>query len=386
MRVLLLDFGMELRGGQRQVYYLARALARSADIEPLAACPGDGKLAALLRDEGLPLLPLPGRSPANPFLYVRLDRMLDGRRVDIVHTHDANAATFGAVYKLLHDKVRLIHSRRVSYPLRSGLRSWKYRMADAVVGVSRDIADGMIRAGIPASRVHAIHSGIDPDRYRPRAERSGGSFLFQSIGAFTPQKGYGVLVRAMAELRGRGLPPWRVRIVGDGPLSGPIREEARSLGVDGLLELPGRRDSVDMLPDGDALVVEVIKDGPACHLGTDSCFANLLFRDEEVQRFSLEALYALLEGRNAQRPEGSYTTYLFEKGREKILKKVGEECTEVIIGAMKGSREETIYEISDLCYHVLVLMVAEGITLDDIRAELASRHVIDHKVKQETMQ
>ena len=132
--------------------------------------------------------------------------------------------------------------------------------------------------------------------------------------------------------------------------------------------------------------VEVIKDGPACHLGTDSCFANLLFRDEEVQRFSLEALYALLEGRNAQRPEGSYTTYLFEKGREKILKKVGEECTEVIIGAMKGSREETIYEISDLCYHVLVLMVAEGITLDDILAELASRHVIDHKVKQETMQ
>lgn len=256
MRVLLLDFGMELRGGQRQVYYLARALARSADIEPLTACPGDGKLAALLRDEGLPLLALPGRSPANPFLYVRPDRMLDGRRVDIVHTHDANAATFGAVYKLLHGgAVRLIHSRRVSYPLRPGLRSWKYRMADAVVGVSREIADGMIRAGIPASRVSAVHSGIDPDRYRPRAERSGGPFLFQSIGAFTPQKGYGVLVRAMAELRGRALPPWRVRIVGDGPLFGPIREEAQALGVAGLLDLPGRRDSVDMLPDGDALVV-----------------------------------------------------------------------------------------------------------------------------------
>ena len=256
MRVLLLDFGMELRGGQRQVYYLARALARSADIEPLTACPGDGKLAALLRDEGLPLLALTGRSPANPFLYARLDRMLDGRRVDIVHTHDANAATFGAVYKLLHGgAVRLIHSRRVSYPLRPGLRSWKYRMADAVVGVSREIADGMIRAGIPASRVSAVHSGIDPDRYRPRAERSGGPFLFQSIGAFTPQKGYGVLVRAMAELRGRALPPWRVRIVGDGPLFGPIREEAQALGVAGLLDLPGRRDSVDMLPDGDALVV-----------------------------------------------------------------------------------------------------------------------------------
>ena len=137
--------------------------------------------------------------------------------------------------------------------------------------------------------------------------------------------------------------------------------------------------------DYDALVVEVIKDGPACHLGTDSCFNSLLFEDETVQQFSLDALYELLEDRNRTRPEGSYTTYLFEKGKEKILKKVGEECTEVVIGAMKDSKEETIYEISDLCYHVLVLMVETGITLDDVRAELASRHVIDHKVKQETM-
>ncbi|MBQ8928884.1 MAG: bifunctional phosphoribosyl-AMP cyclohydrolase/phosphoribosyl-ATP diphosphatase HisIE [Oscillospiraceae bacterium] len=138
--------------------------------------------------------------------------------------------------------------------------------------------------------------------------------------------------------------------------------------------------------DRDALVVEVIKDGPACHTGSDSCFTELLFRDEEVQRFTLEALYGLLEQRNAQRPEGSYTTYLFDKGREKILKKVGEECTEVVIGAMKDSREETIYEISDLCYHVLVLMVSMGISVEDVKKELASRHVIDHKVKQETMQ
>lgn len=137
--------------------------------------------------------------------------------------------------------------------------------------------------------------------------------------------------------------------------------------------------------DADALVVEVIKDGPACHTGAESCFFNSIFEDESVAQFSLETLYALLVGRNEQRPEGSYTTYLFEKGKEKILKKVGEECTEVIIGAMKDSREETIYEISDLCYHVLVLMVSCGITIADIRAELASRHVIDHKVKQETM-
>ncbi|MEF9969346.1 MAG: bifunctional phosphoribosyl-AMP cyclohydrolase/phosphoribosyl-ATP diphosphatase HisIE [Ruthenibacterium sp.] len=138
--------------------------------------------------------------------------------------------------------------------------------------------------------------------------------------------------------------------------------------------------------DGDALVVQVIKDGPACHLGTDSCFMNALWNDETVQKFSLQALFDLLVSRNQTRPQGSYTTYLFEKGREKILKKVGEECTEVIIGAMKGSKEETIYEVSDLCYHVLVLLVASGITLDEVKAELAARHVIDHKVKQETMQ
>lgn len=138
--------------------------------------------------------------------------------------------------------------------------------------------------------------------------------------------------------------------------------------------------------DADALVVKVIKDGPACHLGTESCFTDVLFEDETVQRFTLETLYGLLEQRNAERPEKSYTTYLFDKGREKILKKVGEECTEVIIGAMKDSHEETIYEISDLCYHVLVLMVEMGITVEEIKNELAGRHVVDKKVKQETMQ
>ena len=138
--------------------------------------------------------------------------------------------------------------------------------------------------------------------------------------------------------------------------------------------------------DGDALVIQVVKDGPACHTGADSCFFNELFADPEYPELALDALYALLQERNHLRPEKSYTTYLFEKGKEKILKKVGEECTEVIIGAMKDSRAETVYEISDLCYHVLVLMVAMDITPEEIRRELASRHVVDHKVKQETMQ
>lgn len=137
--------------------------------------------------------------------------------------------------------------------------------------------------------------------------------------------------------------------------------------------------------DFDALVVEVIKDGPACHLGTDSCFTNGIFSDDTKNRFSSEALYKLLQDRKDLMPEGSYTTYLFQKGKEKILKKVGEECTEVIIGAMKESKEETIYEIADLTYHIMVLMVEMGINVSDIKNELSKRNVIEHKVKQETM-
>ena len=137
--------------------------------------------------------------------------------------------------------------------------------------------------------------------------------------------------------------------------------------------------------DKDALVVVVEKDGPACHKGTDSCFTNELFQSENRQEFALDGLYDLLEGRKRDMPEGSYTTYLFQKGIDKILKKVGEESTEVIIGGKAGDRAETIYEIADLAYHVMVLMVEMGISLEDVRKELASRHVIDHKVKQEKM-
>lgn len=137
--------------------------------------------------------------------------------------------------------------------------------------------------------------------------------------------------------------------------------------------------------DKDALVVKVIKDGPACHTGSESCFFNLIYKDNDKTDFSIDALYELIKGRKTQMQEGSYTTYLFSKGLDKIMKKVGEECTEVIIGAAKHSNEETIYEISDLAYHILVLMVEMGISVDDIRKELDSRHVIDHKVKQETM-
>ena len=137
--------------------------------------------------------------------------------------------------------------------------------------------------------------------------------------------------------------------------------------------------------DRDALTVEVIKDGPACHLGADSCFSNPVFHSDLPDPFTLEGLMKLLEGRKTEKKEGSYTTYLFEKGIDKILKKVGEETTEVIVAGKGGDKRETIYEIADLTYHVMVLMIEMGISLEDIHKELASRHVIDHKVKQEKM-
>jgi phosphoribosyl-ATP pyrophosphohydrolase/phosphoribosyl-AMP cyclohydrolase len=137
--------------------------------------------------------------------------------------------------------------------------------------------------------------------------------------------------------------------------------------------------------DRDALTVLVNKEGPACHLGNDSCFCDVIYESETETAFSIDDLMDLIKGRRDMPVEGSYTTYLFNKGTDKILKKVGEESTEVIIAGKAGDRAETIYEIADLAYHVMVLMASAGITLDDIRDELKRRHDIDHKVKQEKM-
>jgi len=137
--------------------------------------------------------------------------------------------------------------------------------------------------------------------------------------------------------------------------------------------------------DKDALLVVVEKDGPACHLGTDSCFNDKVYKSDELTEFSLSGLYELLKDRKQNKPEGSYTTYLFQKGIDKILKKVGEESTEVIIAAKADDKAETVYELADLAYHAMVLMTEMGISVEDVTRELASRHVIDHKVKQEKM-
>ncbi|MBQ9429501.1 MAG: bifunctional phosphoribosyl-AMP cyclohydrolase/phosphoribosyl-ATP diphosphatase HisIE [Clostridia bacterium] len=137
--------------------------------------------------------------------------------------------------------------------------------------------------------------------------------------------------------------------------------------------------------DLDALTVVVEKDGPACHKNTDSCFTNPVYQSEELHEFKVNDLYRLLQGRKAEMPEGSYTTYLFQKGIDKILKKIGEESTEVIIAGKANDKKETVYELADLAYHAMVLMVEMGITPKDVQCELAARHIIDHKVKQEKM-
>ena len=137
--------------------------------------------------------------------------------------------------------------------------------------------------------------------------------------------------------------------------------------------------------DFDALTIEVVKDGPACHTGSDSCFNNYVYKSDSLSEFSFNSLYELLEQRKKEKPEGSYTTYLFEQGIDKILKKVGEESTEVIVAGKGGDKAETVYEIADLAYHVMVLMVEMGIKPDEIISELSKRHVIDHKVKQQKM-
>ena len=137
--------------------------------------------------------------------------------------------------------------------------------------------------------------------------------------------------------------------------------------------------------DKDTLLIDVIKEGPACHTGNETCFFNNIVESND-EAFSYEGLYDMLVGRKINKKEGSYTTYLFEKGIDKILKKVGEECTEVIIGAKGGDKAETVYEIADLIYHITVMMIEMGISLDEVTAELAKRHIVDHKVKQEKMQ
>lgn len=267
--VLLLDLGRELRGGQRQTLYLAEALSRDARFSPLLICPGASALAEAAATAGVSCLPLPGHGLGNLRLLwhfwrgVRRALATPAARC-ILHTQDARAASLGALAKrVLGARLLLVHSRRVSYPFRQGVRFAKYRAADALVAVSRDIAAQAVAAGLAPERVVAVHSGIDPTRYTPRAGQrtpaaatAAAPWMFLGIGALTPQKGYDIVLRAMQRLSTEpDLPPWKVRIVGEGALRPALETLARELGVDARLEMPGWIESPRVLPDGDAVVV-----------------------------------------------------------------------------------------------------------------------------------
>ncbi|MDD6087973.1 MAG: glycosyltransferase family 4 protein [Desulfovibrionaceae bacterium] len=256
MKILLLDFGKALRGGQRQVFYLLRSLVSVGNrFEAIAACPRNGSLCRFLEQEKLPVLPLRFRSAANPLLYTELQHVVQRFQPDIIHTNDAGSAWAGAVLKIKNPKTLLVHTRRVSYPLKPGIRSWKYHQADLNVGVSREITEGMIQAGIAAEKTASIHSGIDITRYVPHGNEDASSFIFQCIGALTPQKGYSVLIEAVRILQTKESGSWHVRIAGKGPLLSTLQNQAALAGVEEKITFMGETDSRLVLPQCHAVVV-----------------------------------------------------------------------------------------------------------------------------------
>lgn len=127
--------------------------------------------------------------------------------------------------------------------------------------------------------------------------------------------------------------------------------------------------------DGDALLALVIQKGPACHTGKKSCFYNILMESNKKNYNSIiNDLYLLIKNRKTNKKEGSYTNYLFEEGKDKILKKIGEEASEIIIASKNNSKDELIYEMCDFIYHSFVLLVNDDVTIEDILKELVNRY------------
>lgn len=258
MYILLLDLGKEMRGGQWQVYYLARALAASGRFNPIVAAPARSPLLQHVSDlSGVRVLPLSGTREWDPRNLHAIRSLVHKEGVRILHSHCAKSAALAFLcQKLWPGRVVVVHSRRVSYPLKKGWRGKKYLLADAVVGVSQEISDVLVESGLPKEKVYTIHSGIDVTRYTPRRDRGDGRFVIGMVGAFTHQKGHEVLVRAMAGLNTvEELPPWEVRLIGTGEQFASVAALAAELGVDSRLAMLGWQDSRNFMPDFDMLVV-----------------------------------------------------------------------------------------------------------------------------------
>ncbi|QGY41324.1 glycosyltransferase [Pseudodesulfovibrio cashew] len=254
MKILLLDLGKKLRGGQRQVYYLARRLHRTPGFDPLVALPGKAPLRALLEEEGIPHIALPSASDLNPLNIFSFFRIVATQQPDIIHTNDAKGATLAALAKGWLGEFKLVHSRRVSYPLKARSRK-KYMAGDALVAVSREIQEVLVEGGIPKERTSTIHSGIDVERYTTE-KRHGPLLTIGAVGALSSQKGFEVLIDALAILRDEEcIPDWQCLIAGDGPLLQQLKDRADQQGISRSILFLGYRDSREVLPEIDILTV-----------------------------------------------------------------------------------------------------------------------------------
>lgn len=254
MKVLLLDLGKILRGGQRQVFYLARRLAQTPDFEPLVALPAKAPLRDMLEEAGIPYAPLPSGSDFNPLNFFSFLRIVASQRPDIVHTNDAKGATLAALGKKWLGEFKLVHSRRVSYPLKPRSRK-KYLAGDALVAVSREIQGVLIQGGVPEEKTRTIHSGIDTTLYTTE-KHDNVKITIGGVGALSTQKGFEVLIEALAILRQDAtLPDWQCLIAGDGPQLHELKGKADALGVAPSILFLGYRDSREVLPEINILTV-----------------------------------------------------------------------------------------------------------------------------------
>jgi len=255
LKILLLDLGKIIRGGQRQVFYLARRLMQSPDFEPLVVVPKKAPLVPLLEEAGIPFLTLPSSSDFNPLNIFKLSRIIATHQPAVVHTNDAKGASLAALAKKMLGDFKLVHSRRVSYRLKPGWSKNKYLAGDALVAVSQEICDVLIDSGIPEDKTYTFHSGIDAEMYstdkHPHPVLTVGA-----VGALSTQKGFEVLIEALAELKkDTTMPDWQCLIAGDGPLFQELKVKADALGLAESILFLGYRDSREVLPEIDVLTI-----------------------------------------------------------------------------------------------------------------------------------
>jgi len=255
LKVLLLDLGRIMRGGQRQVYYLARALNRAEGFEPLVAVPEDSPLIPLLKADSIPFAALPSHNDYNPMNIFRVLGIIKSFKPDVVHSNDAKGASLAALAKKLRNTFRLVHSRRVSYRLKPGWSRNKYLMGDALVAVSREIQEVLVDCGVPEEKTTVIHSGIDPTMYTSESRRHP-VLTLGAVGALSSQKGFEVLIEALAHLRkSPDMPNWQCMIAGEGPMQQDLKRQAEKLGLADSILFLGYRDSREVLPEIDILTV-----------------------------------------------------------------------------------------------------------------------------------